>query len=192
MKHIFVKKIFRYDPTFKNTVSKYDGYCLITRQKYDPGIEPVNEVINIDTEILFCSALNRGIESAMKYKVSYSAVSELNEILYDLANLCRSEEFEKYGSVIVRERFTERFITNSLLESRESIFKRIEAVMELLMDTDAESILLVSHSFFMKILEAFVTTQGKIKDQPELIKDFITPEQKTYEFGKGFEFLLNS
>ena len=75
-----------------------------------------------------------------------------------------------------------------MLESRESIFSRIELVLEILRDSESATILLINHSFFIKILEAFKRTQGKIVNHLDLIKDFIVPAQKTYEFEKRFDF----
>lgn len=188
MKTVFVRKIFPYDPTFGDTFSKYKGYREITKQKMDPGIIDNVERHSTIAEVTYCSSLRRAVESAKKYNNVYHTTSDLKEVLFDLSDLITENDFVSYGSKLVRQRFIERFITNSLLESRESIFLRIESLQKLLTNTESKTILLVSHSFFMKILEAFFTTQCKIVDHPELIKNFILPDQKTYEFGKGFDF----
>lgn len=188
MKRVLVRKTFQYDPTFGNTLSRFDGYKSITLQERDPGILDHSVKTLITAETLYCSSLRRAVESAQKYEIHFSVLSDLNEILFDLTDLVSEAEFDSYGSSLVRKRFIERFIDDSLLESRESVFSRIESVLKLLKNSESETIFLISHSFFMKILESFITTQGKIVNQPELIKNFIIPEQKTYDFGMGFDF----
>lgn len=197
MKRIFVRKIFPYDPTFHGQYSKYDGYRLIGLQKQSPGVHKpspldINEKINSP---IFSSELTRGVETAT-LTAQQLGVSEtestplLNEIKFDLARLLTREEYEKEGSDLVRRRFIESFIKDTLLESREKIKNRIELVLDRLKGLESGNYLLVSHSFFMKFMQIYLVRQIDIFKRPHLLSEYFNPKEKTFDFAKGFEVYL--
>jgi len=109
----------------------------------------------------------------------YIATDELREIPFPLSKLCTRDEWEEKGSVVVRKRFKEAFIKDSLLVKRTTLFDEIKSVLRL---CDAEfasqDIAVVSHSFRLKLFEAFLGTNGKIVRKPELIDRFIKDDEK--------------
>ena len=47
---------------------------------------------------------------------------------------------------------------------------------------------MISHSFRLKIIEAYLKTQGRIMNDPKLIEKYIKNSKKTFDFGEGFDF----
>ncbi len=50
---------------------------------------------------------------------------------------------------------------------------------------------LISHSFRMKLIEAYIKTDGQIEQKPELIHKYILDDKKTFDFGKGISLNVN-
>ncbi len=192
---IFIKKIFAYDPTFNGTYSKYEGYRKITRQEQSPGIKKQHgiEKTTVFSGPIYSSVLRRGEESgevyADRFRVPFITTPLLNEIRFDLHNLVTENEFEEFGSSLVRERFIMMFEENGLLERRDEIQYRIERLMMLLKNNPEGKYLLVSHSFFMKLLETYLH-EPDLFEHPELLKRTFDNKMKTYEFGEGFTFMI--
>ncbi|HLD51431.1 hypothetical protein A3K34_04870 [candidate division WWE3 bacterium RIFOXYC1_FULL_40_10] len=192
---VVVLKIGKYDPTLNGSLSKYEGYVSSTKQIIDLPLEDeACRRISSNVEkygsfsILGYSTLLRAIQTseciAAEIKIPCSA---LNEVRFDLAQLVTEEEFISHGSALVRERFVESFVNDTLLETRRQLFERIRDVFSFLSAQRVEKVCLVSHSFMMKLLEA--TTLGiDFWEYPEKLSEFIRPERKTYEFGEGFRF----
>lgn len=195
MTNIYFKKILKYDPTFGDTYTKFDGYQIISTQEFDPDIEKIQEKeIKIPENLLFpvfTSSLKRGIQSAQRYfdKEYITALDELKEIKFDLQSLLTKDEYEKYGSNLVRERFVEGFIKDSLLEKRHDIKKRIIYMENLFSDLIDGSYLVISHSFFMKIFQIYSKNKN-LFEKPELLIGLFDIKTKTFDFGDGFEIEL--
>jgi hypothetical protein len=194
VKNIKVRKIFKYDPTFNNTYSRYEGYSLITRQEIDPPVENSNIIENLESisSPIYCSNLLRGKQSAKIFAAGLNIskiidIAELNEVLFDLTQLVSKEEFESEGSTLVRKRFIESFIDNALLESRDAIELRIKNIFRILSDLPENNYLLISHSFFMKLLQIYLNNSN-LFEQPTILRQEFDCKKKTFDFGKGFDF----
>jgi hypothetical protein len=192
MKRITIRKTFRYDPTVNGKYSKYDGYYLIGKQEVDPEIVAAPQLKKFnETQVVFCSKLKRGIETALKISKDKNVIvlPELNEVRFDLGTLVNINEYDKYGSYLVRKRFINAFIENNLLETREDIEIRIEKLFKLLKNFPDGNYLMISHSFIMKILQIYIKDRNLFK-KPEMIRKYFDVNNRTYEFGTGFEFNL--
>ncbi len=197
MININFRKILKYDPTFAGTYSKYDGYQIIGTQEIDPEIEKNQEnEIQIPENLLFpvfSSSLKRGIQTTQRYfDVNYiTALDELKEVKFDLRNLLTHHEYEKFGSNLVRERFIEAFINDSLLEKREDIKKRILFLQNLFSNLVEGNYLVISHSFFMKIFDTYILNKN-IFEKPDLLRSIFDYREKTFDFGEGFNFRVDN
>lgn len=199
--NVEVRKIGRYDPTLNGRYSKYEGYCLSTTLQSDPHLinetreEIVKESALIKTNLIIHSPLKRGIQTANLFneilKVPTISQKELTEILFSLSDLVTEDEFILHGSSLVRKRFVEKFCEDSLIEKRSEIKDRITHLLFHLNTHELENLLLISHSFFMKILEAHIKDLP-VFDQPNILSEMISEDKKTYEYGRGFKFSLNS
>lgn len=188
-------KIGEYDPEQNGRYSRYKGYCLSTKEEVDlPITEGAHEVF-VDrhpiTNVILHSTLLRAIQTVgclpKTPEVKLIPLPQLREIPFKLEKLVSEEEFEREKSKLVRARFVEAFILNSLMQSREQIRDNIYYVIGVLKGLKGDEAVIVSHSFFMKILETFVNGID-VFGNPENIRQVINPDIKIYEFGKGFFF----
>lgn len=196
MKLIFARKIYPYDPTFGGKYTKYEGYSLVTRQKLSPKISSTIK-ISLPSKVnapVYCSTLIRARQTArIISKLSninkIQETPELDEILFDLKSLLTKDDYDKYGSNLVRQRFIEAFIKDELLESRRSIKSRVKRLLSKLDKLSDGKYILVSHSFFMKLLQIFLKHED-LFESPEILKDNFDYRKKTFNFGEGFRFTV--
>ena len=198
--NVEVRKIARYDPTMGGKYTRYAGYCLSTQFAIDPPLiggayeEVYGAVRTLKGNVVLHSSLLRGRQTA-KYisktrGVKSIKLPELNEIPFSLAQLVTEDEYAKFGSNLVRERFIRAFEDDSLLEKRADMQERVKGIYDFLRELDEQSVTLVSHSFFMKVLEATVENVP-IFEEPSSLSVVLNPEQRTYPYGTGFNFTLN-
>jgi len=166
----------------------FDYLAEVTSQRLDPPtLKP--EGLPINEGIVLFSPLKRAKDCIKEIKaVRYLELPELKEIPFELKNICAKEEWESEKSTAVRKRFKEAFIADNLSLSREQIFFEIKHLLALVRrcEKEYENVTLISHSFRLKIIEAYLATGGEIVFKPCLIHDFIFDNEKTYEFGSGF------
>lgn len=196
MKRIIFRKIFTYDPTFGGKYSIYQGYCPITLQKRSPGIaKDLNIEVPLKLEnVIFASSLKRGVETANLLAKKYGIkkvllLDDLKEVIFDLQDFLSEKEFEKEGSNLVRKKFIESFIKDKLVEKRSRIEARIQKIFDDLNKYPNGNYLLISHSFFMKILQIYLKNKDLFKN-PEILRKEFNYRLKTFEFGEGFEYNL--
>ncbi len=195
---IEVVKIGRYDPTLNGRYSRYEGYALSASNKTDPSLTPEarqdlhTKRSKLKGQVIFHSPRLRAIETAAILAGSAPNKPQreepsLTEIPFNMRHLVTQQEYESAGSNLVRERFVDAFVDDALLETRMSILQRAQYLLGMLAGLEYDVVTLVSHSFFMKVLEA--TVQGlPLEKDPEILRTLINPTQKTYPFGEGFTF----
>lgn len=170
-------------------LNKYDFYTRSSRQEIDPGVDtPISYELQYKKHSYkkaYCSELERAIASARYLSKKVVGIKELNEIKFDLKKLLSREEYMKYGSKLVRERFVNAFIEDNLLEPRKSVMTRVDKLIDRFSKSIDDEFVCVSHSFFMKVLEASIDGCD-LSRSPELIRGYIDVDQKTYKFGEGF------
>jgi broad specificity phosphatase PhoE len=184
MKFIIVRKTLKYDPTCGGKFDQYGGHCRITERVEDPGVLPGQTPMG-DNSIkkVFCSPALRAKESVESKMV----LEELDEVGFALRKMVTRREFEKYGSVIVRQRFLDGFVKDTLSEKRKEIKFRMDTLINKIRKLPAGRYLLISHSFFMKILEVYLQEKD-LFEKPEKLSGYLNPRIRTYNFGEGFEF----
>jgi len=153
-------------------------------QKIDPPTLSENP-LSITADVIFYSPLKR-VADTIKNRTRAIKKESLREIVFDMKAMCSKEEYQEYKSVIVRKRFKEFFIKDKLPVKREVIFNEIEALLKESRFSGKKDIAVVSHSFRLKIIEAFIKTKGEVRHKPELIHKYIFDNEKTYPFGGGF------
>ena len=195
MKRVLARKIFPYDPTFGGECDKYEGYTRICLQNDCPGISesvPVKTSGLIEMPIL-CSDLKRGRMTAeivgRKLGLAILSVTNLNEVNFDLRDLVTKKEFQEGGSNLVRESFVQAFVGDALMEKRVGIKKRVDDLLNLIKVLPGSETLIISHSFFMKILQVY-TKDKDLFTKPEMLRDYFDTRVKTFDNGAGFDFDL--
>lgn len=187
MKTLALIKPLYYSPG----VSAFIGYRNTALGLSDPDISPSNQKNMKKNTLVFCSSAQRSISTARQFGYKNIRTSNLlNEVLFDLSNLVSQAEFDKYGSELVRRKFIDAFIDNSLIESRYQLQHRIYALINLLKSYPYDEYICFSHSFFMKILEAHVKSDYSLFDNPQLIRNYIKEEESTYPYGTGVTLKL--
>ena len=186
---ILFRKILDYD------LRRYESdafiyVCRILSQKINPD-SLKKQSFAPTTKITFHSELKRAKQCLKKNK-SFKLIPTkfLNEIPFNLDNYCNELEYKKEGSVVVRRAFKKLFIENKLMINRNKIFNEIEKLFTYLKNNSnsENNVTVFSHSFRLKCIEAYLKTNKQIIKSPELIGQYISDKNKTFDFGKGFDF----
>jgi hypothetical protein len=174
----------------KDKADRYVYLCNVGLQKIDPL--PLNpNTLVIPTKYVVYSMLKRVSESLKhNQKQIYIPNCLLNEMIFDINSMCSEEEFNKLGSCLIRKRFCELFIKDALPQKRLALFNQIKQFLNEVSKIKCEEITVISHSFKLKLFEAYLKTNGQIELQPELITNFIKYNEKTFEFNEGFEYVI--
>lgn len=179
-------KISEYETKPKNR-DVFGYICDVASQKINPSTLKSGS-LRFDTPIIFHSPLRRAVECLeVKENVRYFSDVSLREIPFDMSRMCSREEWSVERSKIVRRRFKEFFISDRLLISRNEIIRETRNFLaRCYILSKTSGITVVSHSFRLKIFEAFIKSQGGLTQTPSLIYDHIKDDKKTFEFGEGF------
>lgn len=183
MKKVFFRKNLEYDPTFKGKFSRYEGFLKISVKDFDPEILPGQKLLGRKKTNSFCSTALRSRQSV----VNGTELNILDEIRFNLGNLLTRDEYGAGGSNLVRERFLLFFEKDLLDESRINVQDRLNKLLRFIEDLPNGKYLFVSHSFVMKIFETYLKEPG-LFEKPEKLRGYLNPQNKTYNFGEGFEY----
>ncbi len=189
MKKVYFRKTTEYySAKDKDQLERFDFLAQLTLQTINP--KPLHEFRNIEKDIFILhSPLNRVLLS-LPLNSNHSSDINLKEVLFDLKKFCSFGEFKKEGSVMVRKKFKEFFIADMLPEKRSSLFKGIKLILKRIEKMKEKEILVISHSFKLKLIEVYLKTNGKIEQNPKLIHLFIKEDEKTFDFEDGFDITL--
>ncbi len=192
MHTIHFVKTLKYNLNPRNT-DIFDYLSKLTLQKIDPP-STARACFHVDAGIILYSPLRRVIDTLPKTEnLVYICIDILREIPFDLKKLCTKNEWEEKGSNIVRQRFKDFFIRDKLPSSREQIFDEAKKILcRCFMESKFNKVTVISHSFRLKIIEAFIKSNGKIESNPKLIHEYILDNKRTYEFGGGFSIKNNT
>jgi len=186
---IFFRKILEYD-TKKGQPDSFIYACKLLSQEVSPDSLQKGGFISL-SNIILSSNLKRA-KQCIKKDISLKIIfnSSLNEIPFELASNCSKSQYEKYGSRIVRRVFKKLFIEDKLMIKRRKIFREIENLLSFIRKNfkSEKNIMILSHSFRLKCIEAYLKTSGKIIQNPELMEQYIDDSRKTFNFGQGFDF----
>lgn len=184
MKIHFIKP-FQYNPRSFADQSLFDAYNAVVNRRYDPPILNYEKYQSSDTTA-FSSPSLRARQTAKVYvKQKPTITALLAEVSFDMSKLLTRLEFEQSGSTLVRQRFKRDFIANELGESHEILKKRIDDLLKLCKSTNCSTVFCFSHSFFIKLIEAYVLSNYLLFDDPKIIHNYLNSKQSTYPYGKG-------
>jgi broad specificity phosphatase PhoE len=182
-------KMLKYDLRNQGEDLDFDWVSRVTLQQEDPkslypgGLESIKEA-----EVIYHSPLRRVVE-CLPYNHNaqeFYPLESLREIKFDLRQFCTKNELFKYGSKIVRQQFKDFFTQDILITSRTQIFEEVKEILKRCVESHSSKIVVVSHSFRLSIIEAFINTEAKIETEPHLIHKFIFDDTKRFDFGDGF------
>lgn len=127
-------------------LEKTSSYCAdLLAQRISPSILTINEFeILKNYKKLVCSPQLRAIQTASLINNKLIIDGDLNEIPFSVDGLDNSN----FSSTEIRKKFLKNFRNNTLLESHNSIKKRIDRIFKKYDDKT----LCITHTFFMKIV----------------------------------------
>ncbi|TRZ52266.1 hypothetical protein D4S03_03725 [bacterium] len=109
---------------------------------------------------------------------------DLHEIRFDVRKLLAKGDFEKDRMPAIRTALYKSIVGNGTSESAAELKKRIESIYQVVQNhkQHSETVLFVTHDFFMRTLEVFIKKADRIDDLtvPDLEQTFLN-----YYFG-GF------
>lgn len=178
-------KIAKYD-TGKNALNQYEYICKLLDQSINPpSLEPKSIDCRAYNAIL-CSPLIRAMESIMSSDTQPIVYrEELREIAFDFRKMTSENDYASCGSNAVRASFCEAFSEDRLNLSLQEIEKQIRTLFKQIVNLQ-DSVIIVTHSFRMVIIESFIKTSGNLFKKPDRIYEFVNIEKKLYEFKGNF------
>lgn len=184
---IYFIKTVSYKNKFVSQKRTYDFLCNLSLQRVDP--KPLKKYyVDNSFDVVFCSDLRRVKESiVVRDNIPIIKNCILNEVIFDLKEMVCFDDWKKEGSNFVRKKFKEFFIKDMLFQSRRQIFSEIEDFLSHIQSVyKGKKVLVLSHSFKLKLIESFIKTKGQVRYDPNLINDFLDNNKKTFDFGRGF------
>lgn len=175
----------------------YRSFDKVARKDFDPDLTSESKRFffkNIPKDILssnliFHSPNKRSKNTALLISRNVTELNLLSEINYSMKNFISEDEFFKDSKPNVnraRKSFFYGLINNKLIEKYEEVIKRIEKLLIICCSSKKESILFISHGFFMKVIEVYIK-DSKIKNDPNLLLNYFDGEKETFRFCEGFK-----
>jgi len=171
-----------------NTKGDWGYVDGILSQRIDPPSNANASFYFPSGSIVLHSTLRRVTETlGPNRSVHLIEMFELREVPFNLGERASGErEFQEQPSVFVRKRFKESFCSDTLFVSRVRLFAEIRAVLIRALEQKSGQTAVISHSFRLALIDAFIKTSGEIMTNPRLIHDFIIDDKKTRGFGESF------
>ncbi len=187
-------------------ISLYDSYAMLANgdQKVALTInknelQKIKQVFGIQPPTLILSGtLLRNIETALLlsslFPVPLVKTALANEIQYTMEQVLSKQDFEKQGKQATdyaRRQFVQKLVQSRLNESFEEMVLRAEKLLNSIEHHKPSSILLVSNSFFMKVLEFVVDYRGRNNEiVSSNFSKFYDGNKQAYDFLDGFSFRI--
>lgn len=170
----------------------------LARQEIDPSVDTSN--INVWTsgedyllekyDVLYVSESQRTFDTATELSKIISLppkikLQELNEIIFDPSMLVTEKEYEKEKLTAIRKSLFKALANNSNIETGEEVAQRIKKLGKTLKKTQADTVLVITHGFFMRYLDIFY--RQKLHDFSEEALNQAT----NYDYASGFTVLVD-
>jgi hypothetical protein len=199
-KNIFVTRCGPYDDSSLGG-DLYESFEKMARGGDNLKLKPNAEAVfkaKFPSEFKKCglavSALElRCVQTAkMISKNKLVTLPELGEISFSMKEIISKQDFFKGGMPqveLARKLFVNKLMAGEITESLQSIISRVESVLNFIEKEKSEKIVLVSHSFFMKVMETYIK-DPQIEKKPKRIKNYFTGREKFYDYFGGFRFSM--
>lgn len=176
-----ITKILSYNVYGNHTSNRFQHVCDLLSQKSDPQSDELDS-LDCKNNIVYTSPLARAVSCIAEKTVrEIHTEKALSEIPFALDLFCSEEEFFHGGSTAVRKAFIIAFSQNALLLSHEILQNECDQILSIA--NTQRTTLCVSHSFRMKVLQAYIQYGTQLFRDPLLIKKYINPKNKMFNFG---------
>ncbi|MDO8503938.1 MAG: histidine phosphatase family protein [bacterium] len=208
-KRIFIIRTTPYDYLIPG-MNLYQSFNAVAKRKVEISVKPEAKEYfrkNLPIEILntnsvYCSPRKRSIQTANFILSDPRVLEELIEVKFEMEDFITEKGFyDKQGNANVqkaRKAFVKALVNNKLGESYKEVIQRIESLLKMISQDRSNKILVFSHGFFMKIIEAYVK-DSSVKNRSKNLLKYFDGSSETFKFCGGFilefengEFEFNS
>ena len=177
-----LKKILSYD-VYGDTANSYEYVADLLAGRSDPQTKEPGG-IDCGHLTVYTSPLRRATgcintTTAKKLETLFA----LREIPFDIKKYCSESAFSLFKATAVRQAFIRAFMANDLLIPHQVLQQELELVLAL--KARPEEILVISHTFRIRCLEAYEQIGADLFKNPVRIGEFIQPENKIMDFGES-------
>ncbi len=176
----------------------YQSFDDVARRKSDPPLRKNANVLFLEQiphisakQYLVLYAPSKRSKQTAEFfeKATMREEPLLAEIEYSMQQVIDEELFYdstgKPDIMRARQSFVDSFIHNTLEEPYREVIGRIEKLLDQLKQEQYSTIMLISHGFFLKVIESYIRDKG-IVDDPIQLKFYFTGETETFHFCEGF------
>lgn len=170
----------------------------LARQEVDPSVNS-SKINNGMSEkdyllkkydVLYVSESQRTSDTAAELSKMISLppkikLQELNEIVFDPSKLVTEKEYEKEKLTAIRKSLFKALANNSNIETGEEVVQRIKKLGKILKKTQADTVLVITHGFFMRYLDIFYRQKSQDFSEDDLNLAI------NYDYASGFTVLVN-
>lgn len=174
----------------------YDSFNEVAKKTHNPKLSsyaknyllthvPDDAVVN---SLVFYSPNFRSKHTAKLISPNIKKLPSLLEIGYQMEDFISKEEFFKDNTPnvkLARMLFVNALVTNRLQEKYNSVLERIRDALDRCSKTQQTKIVVISHGFFLKVIEAFIRDPKIVRDPSRLIHYF-DGTAETFKFCEGF------
>lgn len=174
----------------------YDSFNVVAIRECDPGLKDgateyiaqhLSQIVPA-SDLILTSPTRRSSMSGKSINNTIYSSPLLYEVKYRMDNFIDRNDFYINNVPNVtkaRKAFVRALIDSELEESYSEVLKRVSSLLELVNARSATTIVLFSHGFFLKIVEAYIRDQ-EIITKPQKLLRYFTGEVETFKFCEGF------
>lgn len=196
IKQIFIIRTAPYDYQIEG-MSLYESFNAVAKRKIEVSINSKaagyfdrklsSKIVNISS--VYCSPRTRSIETAKFVSQDPQIFNELIEVKFRMEDFISEKDFfDKQGKPKVqkaRKFFVFALINDNLEESYQEVMQRIELLIDKIKKDKSNKVLIFSHGFYMKIIEAYIR-DNSIKSNPKKLLNYFDGSIETFKFCEGF------
>ena len=171
----------------------YDSFDAVATRKIDPEIllPTVSQIeslkkITDSTDVVYISDTRRARETAGFLPKPIIETKLLREVGYSMDDFLDKNSFYEMDCNVnyARKKFFAAYADNRLNETHHGVVRRIEQVFATFEHNDKENIVLISHGFFIKLIEAYVRLP-EFRTDPKKLFTIYDGGYPTYKFAGG-------
>lgn len=176
----------------------YESFDLVATRIKDPSLNTHAKdhfLKNIDSRYflsadIYCSPTLRSQQTAAFVGKEYATLPELYEINYSMSDFINESEFFSNGSnpnvTKARKAFVNALLEGKTQEKFKSVIKRIKVLLQIIQTKESQKVVVFTHGFFMKVIEAYIRN-AEIEKNYLLLLDYFSGDSETFKFCEGFK-----
>ena len=175
-----------------------DELSRLARQEIDPSVDPSKissklelvDLLEKKYDALFVSSSKRTHDTAKELTKKFDLprlveLKEVNEILFDPSQLVSEKEYEQGKLAVIRKKLFKNLANDTNIEPGSSVADRIIRLDEIIHESKAEAVLVITHGFFMRYLDIFYRQKSRVFDENAL------NQAVNYDYVSGFTAIIS-